>query len=145
MKYINILIILIALGLTACTSIQVKPLNLSKPINYVCIEINEKVIVQDFLEVVRNGFDRHGISTKVYSRIPPKSCEVILTYTALRSWDFTPYLSHAELWLRNQEGRQIAYAEYHLQAGGGLMLTKWASVKSKMDPVIDKLLGGYNK
>jgi len=30
-----------------------------------------------------------------------------------------------------------------LDGKGGLSLNKWASVDSKMDPVIDKLLSGY--
>jgi hypothetical protein len=66
---------------------------------------------------------------------------VTLTYTALRSWDFKPYLSHAELRLW-KGGRQIGYAEYHLNGGGGLDLGKWRGTKAKMDPVIDKLLAG---
>lgn len=32
--------------------------------------------------------------------------------------------------------------ESHLVGKGGLSLTKWASTKSKMDPVIDELLKG---
>ena len=34
-------------------------------------------------------------------------------------------------------------ASYHLNGGGGLALNKWASVKSKMDPVLDELLAAY--
>jgi hypothetical protein len=39
-----------------------------------------------------------------------------------------------------KEGRQVAYAEYHLKGKGGLSLTKWQDTKTKMDPVIDELL-----
>ena len=56
----------------------------------------------------------------------------------LRSWDFVTYLSHAELRIE-REGRQVAFAEYHLIGKGGLSLMKWASTKEKMDPVIDEL------
>ena len=94
--------------------------------------------VNDFIPVLRDGFDRHGIATEVYSGQKPEKCEYILTYTALRSWDFSPYLSHAELRIE-KDGRQIAYAEYHLKGKGGLSLTKWASTREKMDPVIDEL------
>jgi hypothetical protein len=51
-----------------------------------------------------------------------------------------PYLSHAELRLL-RAGTEIASAEYHLRAKGGFSVTKWAGTRSKMDPVIDELLG----
>ncbi|MFT3763847.1 MAG: hypothetical protein QM761_14800 [Pseudoxanthomonas sp.] len=39
----------------------------------------------------------------------------------------------------------MASAEYRLRGKGGLSLTKWASVKSKMDPVIDELLASHRR
>lgn len=128
-----------ALLLSACTSVIVRPVDSSLGIRHVCIQENPKVLVSDFIPVVRDGFDRHGIATEVYSGTKPEKCEYTLTYTALRSWDFAPYLSHAELRLE-KDGRQIGYGEYHLKGKGGLSLTKWASTKEKMDPVLDGLL-----
>lgn len=64
-----------------------------------------------------------------------------MTYTALQSWDFTTYLSHAELRLY-KENLRIGYGIYHLD-GGGLSLMKWGSVKSKMTPVVNEMLGQY--
>ena len=91
--------------------------------------------------MLEEDFARHGISTQVIS--DSRTCEYVLTYTALRSWDLTVYLSHAELHLfRN--GRQIASAEYHLNGKGGLALTKFKSTESKMDGVMDQLLAGYD-
>lgn len=66
------------------------------------------------------------------------------TYTALRSWDFKPYLSHAELRLWH-DGTQIGFAEYHLNGGGGFDLGKWRGTNAKMDPVIDKLPASQNE
>lgn len=106
---------------------------------HVCIRENPKVRVSDFISVLRDGFDRHGIITEVFSEERPDRCEYILTYTALRSWDVTPYLSHAELRIE-KGGRQIAYTEYHLKGKGGLSPRKWDGTKEKMDPVIDELL-----
>ena len=130
------------LFLTGCTSVQVSPLDSSLAVSKICIEENEKVIVPQFLEIIRSGFDRHGIASDVFLR-PPASCGVVLTYTALRKWDFVPFLSHAELWLRDKDGKQVGYAAYHLTGGGGFDFSKWASTESKMDPVIDELLVGY--
>ena len=102
------------------------------------------MLVTDFVNVLRDGFDRHGISTEVYAGAKPQHCEYVLTYTALRSWDFATYLSHAELRLE-RDGRQVAYAEYHLVGKGGLSLMKWQGTKTKMDPVIDELLKGEKR
>jgi hypothetical protein len=137
----NSLVLLVGscLLLTACTSVTVKRPDPALSIKHVCIQENPKVWVSDFLPVLREGFDRHGISTNVYSGTKPENCEYVLTYTALQSWDFAPYLSHAELWL-DKNGRQVAYAEYHLVGRGGLSLMKWQGTKTKMDPVIDELL-----
>jgi hypothetical protein len=137
--YRNILLGLITLTLAACTSVTARPVDHSLGIRGVCIQENPRVQVSDFISVIREGFNRHGISSEVFSETKPDKCEYILTYTALRSWDFVPYLSHAELKLERQS-LQIAYGEYHVIGKGGLSLMKWASTKEKMDPVIDELL-----
>lgn len=129
-------------SLAACTSVTVRPIDASLAVTHVCIQENPRVEVGDFVDVLRDGFDRHGISNRVFSGSPPQGCEHVLTYTALRSWDFSPYLSHAELRLE-KDYKQVAYAEYHLNGKGGFDLTKWAGTKSKMDPVLDQLLAGY--
>lgn len=127
-------------AVAGCTSVKVKPAGSIDPGTEVCIVNNPKVIVEGFVDVVRDGFSRHGLPTKVVTgEAAASSCKVTLTYTALRSWDFTPYLSHAELRLW-KGGMQIGSAEYHLRGKGGLSLTKWKGVKAKMDPVVDQLL-----
>lgn len=129
----------ITMGLVGCTSVKVDRVDPSYAMTMVCIRENPKVQVDDFVPVIRDGFSRHSIDTKLYSGAMPDTCQYVLTYTALRSWDFTPYLSHAELRIE-KDGKQIAYAEYHLKGKGGFSLTKWAGTKDKMDPVIDELL-----
>lgn len=121
-----------------CTSISVQPLEFSPRPQHVCIEYNEKVLVQDFVAVLEEGIARHNMTTKVYSSDLPEDCDLQMRYTALRSWDFAPYLAKAELWLE-RDGQQVGYAEYHLVGGGGLSLMKWQGTKTKMDPVIDQL------
>lgn len=126
---------------SGCTAVRVQSLDASEPMLHVCIQENPKVAVEDFVDVLREGFDRHAISTEVFkANNRPAHCEYVLTYTALRSWDMGPYLSHAELRI-DKRGRAVASAEYHLRGKGGLSLTKWAGTKAKMDPVIDELLG----
>ncbi len=70
--------------LAACTVTKVTPLDPSLRVRKVCIEDNPKVIVPDFLDIIRDGFSRHGIATEVYSGEMPEGCDGKLTYTALR-------------------------------------------------------------
>ena len=131
--------IVVAILLSACTSVTVRPPDPWLAIKHVCIQENPRVQVDDFVPVLRDGFNRHGISTEVYSGTTPARCEYVLTYTARRSWDFVTYLSHAEL-LLERDGVQVAHAEYHLVGKGGLSPMKWQGTRTKMDPVIDELL-----
>jgi hypothetical protein len=127
--------------LLGCTVVQVKPVDPSVVLDRVCIEKNPDVQVADFLDVVRAGFRRHGIETEVVERPAPTSCEFVLRYTALRTWDIDSYLAHADLYI-DRSGQTIASATYHLRLGGGYDLTKYRATKTKMDPVIDELLAG---
>lgn len=127
----------------SCTSIKVQEVDPSLQVSHVCIQDNPKVIVSEYIPVVRKGFERHGITTEIYKVEKPNYCEYHLTYTALKAWDLGMYMHHAELQLY-KGSKPIAYAEYHLNGKGGLDLTKWGSVDSKMDPVINKLLSGYS-
>ncbi|HEY3276759.1 MAG TPA: Sbal_3080 family lipoprotein [Syntrophorhabdaceae bacterium] len=115
---------------------------MDRVVKHVCIQHNPKVRVDDFLDVLKKGFDRHQISSEVFSGEAPAQCEYILTYTALRSWDWSPYLAHAELSLKDKN-REVARAVYNHE--GGLSLMKWQQTKTKMDPVIDELLGAYGQ
>ncbi|MEE9354099.1 MAG: Sbal_3080 family lipoprotein [Methylococcaceae bacterium] len=125
-----------------CAAIQVRSLDKSYNVSHVCIEDNPKVVVGGYIEIISDVFQEHSITTETYSGKLPEHCEIKLTYTALRSWDFAAYLSHAELRLF-KENKRIAYAEYHLRGKGGFALNKWASVKSKMTPVVNELLSQY--
>ncbi len=139
-----VLVILTLTTVSACTSIKVNALNPDKhKVHHVCIEKNPKVIVGEFPGVIERGLHRHGITSEVYEEEKPKHCNYYLTYTALKTWDLGMYLHHAELHL-HKDRTKIAYAEYHLNGKGGLALNKWASVDSKMDPVINQLLAGYS-
>jgi hypothetical protein len=106
-----------------------------------CIQENPKVQVGDFLTVLRDGLSRHDIRSYVFSDQPPPDCDFIVTYTARRSWDFAPYLSHAEIRVE-RDGLQVGYGEFHLRGKGGYSMFKWQSTKTKMDPVIDRLFAG---
>ncbi len=132
-----ILILLVAL-LLSCTSITVRPVEPRSEMSHVCIKSNPKVVVDDFVPVLRDGLSRHGVSSEEFSGNAPAQCEFILTYTALRSWDLAPYLSHAEIRVE-RDGVQVGYGEFHLRGKGGYSMFKWQGTKAKIDPVIDQL------
>jgi antitoxin component of MazEF toxin-antitoxin module len=108
----------------------------------VCIEENLKVNVADIIEVLEEGFQRHSIDTLVYDGKAPEICEYTLWYTALRSWDFAPFLRHAELRLRHGQ-KVIASATFDQSIVA--IVTKRASTGEKLNPVIDELLSNFRE
>lgn len=139
----KILMVFGVIALTGCTAVNVKPVDKSLKLTHICIEENPKVIVAGFTSILENGFEKHLISTELYTGALPENCDFHLEYTALRSWDFAPYLTYAELKLYKGANR-VGYAEYHLRGKGGFSLLKWQGAKTKMEPVIDQLLSQYN-
>ena len=127
--------------IVGCTSIDVRKVDADKyPLTTVCIIENPKVLVDDFFPLLEKGFNRHGIAVELYSGSVSKCCKYSLRYTARRSWDFVPYLSLAKLELK-QHKKIIGTAQYRHH--GGFALTKYAGTESKMNPVIDELLSGF--
>lgn len=141
MKFLILLVFIFTLG---CTSIEVTPISAEEKLTDVSIKENPKVIVDDYLPLVEKAFNDRGIKTHHFNSSQEAPTPYILTYTALRTWDFVTYLSHAELKLE-KNGRTIASAVYHLRAKGGLSLMKWQGVETKMTPVLDELLENYSK
>ena len=129
------------LAVSACTSVQVNAVAEQQvnAIQQICIVNNPKVLVTDFVPVVQQRLQHHGIVSRVVEGSEASACAYQLHYSAKRSWDFTPYMSWAELKLYQNEVL-IANAEYKLVGKGGLSLTKWQSVETKMTPVIDQLI-----
>ncbi len=128
------------LGFVSCTSVEVDPL--PPGLDRVLVVENEKVIVPDFLEFLRESFEEHGVATDVIRMASDGIGHPTLTYTALRSWDVTTYLSEAEIVVKHR-GEQIGYAKYSLVGKGGLDFSKFSSMESKMEPVYRELLQNY--
>lgn len=128
--------------LSACTSVRVDPVSYTQQQNFqdVCIVNNTKVIVKDFVPTIQKRLMYHGVRSRVIDANATEFCQYRMEYTAKRSWDLAPYLSSAELRVYQNQA-MIAQAEYHLRGQGGLALNKFSSVESKMNPVVDKLLG----
>jgi hypothetical protein len=141
-KKLILLSLLIVFAGAGCTSIHVKPLDASLNVKHVCIQESPRAKKTDFVSVVREGFDRHGITSEVVYGTVPEKCEYVLTYNAKWTWDFAFYLSHAEIRI-DRDHKKVGYGVYHLVGTGGLSMMKWQGTKTKMDPVIDELLKFY--
>jgi hypothetical protein len=122
-----------------CSTVEVRPVK--EPISKICIEKNDDVHVEDFLQVVEDGLHRQGVATELYAGARPAHCTYRLTYSVWRQWDLTSYLSRAELRL-DKDGTSVASGTYHLTGGGGLDLGKYRGTKAKIDPVIDEMMTG---
>jgi hypothetical protein len=83
----------------------------------------------------------HDIATQVYSGDKPEVCEYSLRYIAYQKWDFSMVLTSAQLSIYKDD-KKIGSAEYKLHAGGLLNPTKYKSNESKIEPLVDQLVGG---
>jgi len=138
----NFLFLGALLALTGCTSIQVNNTTGFNPesIRQVCVINNPKVIIKDFNQIVERSFARYNIQAKTYNDTDNLSlCQTTLHYTALRSWDFAPYMVSAQFNLL-QNGRQVSEASFKLKGNGGLALNKWRSTETKINELVDQLL-----
>jgi len=135
----KVLFVVLAGSLAGCSSVQVKPLSASNRIEHVCIERNDKVIVEDFLSVLDQGFKSRGISTQIYDGAAPAGCEYTVNYVAHKAWDMKPYLKDAEIEIRHN-GEVVSSGKLH--TADGLQPSKWDSTEEKMRPVIDQMFAG---
>lgn len=126
-----------------CTSIQVNnsaSFNANE-IQAICIAHNPKVIIKDFDNTIERSFARYNISSRTLkSESELSNCDTVLHYTALRSWDFVPYMTFAQFNLI-KNGQQISESSFRLKGNGGLALNKWRSTESKINELVDQLLG----
>ncbi|AOA58236.1 Sbal_3080 family lipoprotein [Acinetobacter larvae] len=133
----------LGLALVGCTSIQVNNTSGFNPtsIQQVCIVDNPKVIIKDFNYLTEKSFGRYNIQARTIKDTDDQSqCQTILHYTALRSWDLAPYMVSAQFNLI-QDGRQVSEASFRLKGNGGLALNKWRSTETKINELVDQLLG----
>ena len=112
-------------------------------IEAVTIIRNDEVLVEDFVPVMQAALEARGIRSRLVAQAPASTDGVTATYTALRSWDFVPYLSTADVWFR-RGGRQIGHLHYHLRGKGGLSPAKFGSTATKLAPAYAQLLKVYD-
>ncbi len=110
----------------------------------ICIEDNPHVTEPEILDVITKSITSHGYKAEIYREIPD-DCKYRLTYVAYRKWDFTTFLSQADI--RLFEGNQMIGKVFYklpngIFGGGGLSASKWSSTEEKISPLMDELLSG---
>lgn len=138
---------ILGISITGCTSIQVKNNEGFQPqaVKQICVINNPKVIIAGFNDSIVRSFARYNINARVYpENSKPALCETTMDYTALRTWDFVTYMSYAKFTLM-KEGRIVSEAEFRLKGNGGFALNKWRSTDTKVDELVDVLVGGKNQ
>jgi len=90
MVLIRVFFIVIAFVLASgCTTITVRPVNNALEIKHVCITDGQQMCLDGrMIGVIREGFERHGITTQVYTGNLPSQCEYNLSYMCEVTWDF---------------------------------------------------------
>jgi hypothetical protein len=139
-RFFPFLALFVSFVFVGCTSVTVQPL--TPGVKEVLVRENPKVSMGGFLPYVRKSFESRGIATRVIKETDAAGDAHVVTYTALRSWDLTTYLSSAEFWVHHRSDL-VGHAEYHLRGKGGFALTKFQHVETKLDPVFDELLANY--
>lgn len=133
----------LGLSITGCTSIQVKNSEGFQPqsVKQICVINNPKVIIAGFDDSIVRSFARYNINARIYpENSKPALCETTMNYTALRTWDVVTYMSYAKFTLM-KEGRIVSEAEFRLKGNGGFALNKWRSTDTKIDELVDQLVG----
>jgi hypothetical protein len=130
--------------MASCTAVDVKPIDPKHKISSVVIRQNPKVIVKDFLPTLQEGFRRNGISTKVVAENADTTGSYAVDYVAYQTWDLVTFMREAHVNVR-KDGLNLGEANFHMRNGGGYALTKFKSVRSKMDPLLDRMLAGVRR
>lgn len=131
----------LCLSAVGCQSYDVRPLKYDPEMKSVTVVLNPKVIVPDFLNVMEDEFGVRGIPVMIANASHvAKEGEYVVTYDARQSWDFTTYLSDANVRVV-KNNLLLGRGHYHHRGGSmSLSLWKWQGTQAKMAPLYGKLL-----
>lgn len=123
----------------SCAVYKVKPAPDGRNINNICVAVNSTVKVDNFLEMLREGFARRGVGLMEYDmNAVPSSCVYVLEYSAKKSTG--KYMTAAQLHLlKNNKSSGVAIYEQRGGAAGAIISSD--SAQQKLFSMIDELLG----
>jgi hypothetical protein len=128
------------LALSGCSiNTKVNPVPEPAKISSLCILHNPEVLMDEFEPAVQRIMEAQGVDTLVVEPPTPKECHYRMEYSANWRWDLAMYLWFAEF--RIYDGAdKIAEAQYDARWGGA-RLDKFGTTASKIEPVLQGLLG----
>jgi hypothetical protein len=138
LRHFQLLTLSVLFILSACAAVvEVKSTTLD--IKHVCIQENSKAEIDDFLDLLRDGFSRNGISSEVYLDAKPASCEYLVSYVAIQGWEllYGKFLRDAQIRIR-KDGRNVASSSFHV--GAGFVSAKSQTAKESIDSMMNEML-----
>lgn len=117
------------------------------PVKDVCVEYNRDLPLDELVPALQAELRAQGVGSRVYDvGTAPLACRYWLRYTGSIAWGIPPlgrehrtYLSAAALSLHRADGRLLASSAY----AGDSTLTRWASTRKKIAPVVKALITGF--
>jgi len=126
-----------AFAVSACTINQnvapVKPTAVSE----LCIQRNDKVLMDEFEPTLARLIEARGVKTRFYTGARPADCRHNATYIANWRWDLAMYLYYFRIEIF-EDFKSVGLAEYDAALGGANM-GKFGSTEEKLKPLIDQL------
>ena len=136
----------LCLSAVGCQSYDVRPLKYDPEMKSVTVVLNPKVIVPDFLNVMEDEFGVRGIPVMIANASHvAKEGEYVVTYDARQSWDFTTYLSDANVRVV-KNNLLLGRGHYHHRGGSmSLSLWKWQGTQAKNGSPLWKATSGMEE
>ena len=121
-----------------------------KALDAVCVEYNPLTPDPDIAPALQAELRNHEIDSRIYEEGgAPSSCRFRITYTADIEWGtptfgdgYKSYLRDATLTLRDENGTVLSSSAYALD--GPFQMGKWATIRSKLAPVVTALVTGFD-
>ncbi|MDR7334784.1 cell division protein FtsI [Roseateles asaccharophilus] len=113
----------------------------------VCIEYNRDMPLDELVPALQAELKTQGVVSRVYDAgTAQRDCDHWLRYAGSIGWGVPPfgeqhhaYLSTATLSLHRADGRLLSSSAY----GGDSALSRWASTRKKIAPVVKALITGF--
>lgn len=133
--------LLLCTALSGCTITQTaNPVSLPETdAREICV-IRDPRVFDEFLPTYKAALERKGFSVQLLEPgSAVGSCPLTSTYTALRSWDFVTYMSHAIITVY-RDGAKAGEALYDApKAGFAMTFRIYESTDSKIATMVDQL------
>lgn len=119
------------------------------PVDRLCIEFNRDAQAPELVPALQAELKAQRVHSRVYEAgTAPHLCAHWLRYTVAIQWEqpplgssYKPFVSALSLSLHRANGELMSSSSYLLDAEFGL--SKWASTRAKLAPVVKALLTGF--